>query len=102
MSLPFQFATYYIIAEGSQSFLGAFWLGNLLLPFIPTVTPAQGAHTTLFAATSNKVQFDKRKYAGTYLLPFGEVTEPSKEAKDPVAARELWETSERVVKEMLQ
>ncbi|KAG9037158.1 hypothetical protein FRB95_006712 [Tulasnella sp. JGI-2019a] len=61
------------------------------------LTPAEGASASLFAATSLEVSADKRKYAGAYLMPFGRLVEPSKDAKDEIAARDLWETSERAV-----
>ncbi|KAG8880921.1 hypothetical protein FRB98_004681 [Tulasnella sp. 332] len=63
------------------------------------MTPAQGSYTTLFAATSPKAR-DRRTYGGAYLVPYGKIAEPSKVAKDPVAARDLWETSERVAAAM--
>ncbi|KAG8865613.1 hypothetical protein FRB98_005382 [Tulasnella sp. 332] len=66
------------------------------------LTPAQGAYTTLFAATSPKISDDAdwRRYAGAYLTPFAVITEPLKEANDPVAARDMWETTERVISQM--
>lgn len=51
----------------------------------------------VFAATSAAVRVDKRKYAGAYLSPSGAITAPRDRAKDLVAARDLWESSERVV-----
>ncbi|KAG8878540.1 hypothetical protein FRB97_002409 [Tulasnella sp. 331] len=74
---------------GTVVFYMAKLTGNLLIP-------AEGAYTSLFAATSPQVSADKRKYGGAYLVPFGAIKEPSREAKDEVAALDLWETSERV------
>ncbi|KAG8869584.1 hypothetical protein FRB97_000999 [Tulasnella sp. 331] len=67
------------------------------------ITPAQGAYTTLFAATSLVVvssDESKGKYAASYLVPFGLVAQPTAAARDPDAARDLWATSERVVEAM--
>lgn len=66
------------------------------------VTPFQGAFTSLFAATSAEVAAAREKYKGKYLVPFGKVEITTKAARDPVIARTLWETSERVVRDVLQ
>ncbi len=71
-----------------------------MLAFVFSMTPGQGAYTSLFAATSPLVHKEKRKYAGGYLIPYGELQEPSEETNDPVAARDLWESSDRIVKEL--
>lgn len=74
----------------------------ILLPVVKlgAYPPNEGAYTSLFAATSTVIKADKRRYAGAYLTPFGAIAQPSKEARDPVAARNLWETTERVVSEL--
>lgn len=89
-----------IFPEGSAANLKDFWLiGPLLFNLMSWFgsSPSQGAYTTLFAATSAVVAADKRKYAGVYLMPYDVITQASPEATDPLAARDLWETSERVV-----
>ncbi|KAG8864655.1 hypothetical protein FRB96_005160 [Tulasnella sp. 330] len=79
--------------------LGRFlnWVFHLLSWYL---SPQEGAFNSLFAATSPVVRAKKSTYAGAYLNPFGVLKEPSPEAKDPVAARDLWETSERTISEM--
>lgn len=64
------------------------------------ITPAEGAYNSLFAATSLTVRDDKKLYAGAYLTFVGVISKPSQAASDPLAARDLWETSEKVIKEM--
>ncbi|KAG8883319.1 hypothetical protein FRB98_003165, partial [Tulasnella sp. 332] len=83
-----------------QSMRTSSTMGYILYSIVKTlglfVTPAQGAYTSLFAATSPQIHSDKRKYAGVYLVPNGVLAEPSKEARDPVAAQDSWATSEMV------
>lgn len=86
-------------SEGYNTTLPS-WLLYLTSPF--TVTSLQGAFTSLFAATSANVAAAREKYKGKLLVPYGEVTPLTKEARDPVLAKTLWETSERVVREALQ
>ncbi|KAG8997606.1 hypothetical protein FRB93_014064 [Tulasnella sp. JGI-2019a] len=80
------------------------WTGYLMYHLFKLtgqlLTPTQGAYTTLFAATSLVVAANRRKFAGAYLMPFGVLAEPSEVAKDPVAAQDLWETSEKIVDAM--
>lgn len=76
------------------------WLVWLTYPF--AVTSLQGAFTSLFAATSAEVAANRKKYKGAYLVPYGEMSAVTKEASDPVLAKTLWETSERVVRDALQ
>lgn len=77
------------------------WIGYLIYNLLKLtgklLTPAQGAYTVLFAATSPRARDRiRKKYGGAYLEPYGVLDEPSKEVSDPVATRDLWETSERV------
>ncbi|KAG8997604.1 hypothetical protein FRB94_003311 [Tulasnella sp. JGI-2019a] len=87
----------------AQKMPASSWLGYVLFHLTrlsgQLLTPAQGAYTTLFAATSPGVQ-DRKKYGGAYLVPYGGIAEPTAAAKDPVAARDLWVTSESLVAAM--
>ena len=65
------------------------------------VAPAQGAWTQLFAATSPEVREKRGAYKGAYLMPVKKVTVPSGDGTDMGKARQLWETSERLVAEKL-
>ncbi|EIM89867.1 NAD-P-binding protein [Stereum hirsutum FP-91666 SS1] len=76
------------------------WFLFLVSPF--AVSPSYGAFTSLFAATSAEVAAAKEKYKGAFLMPYGKVTKVTKEARDPVLAKTLWETSERVIRDALQ
>lgn len=76
------------------------WIVRLIYPF--SITSLQGAYTSLFAATSAEVAAVREKYKGAYLVSYGEVAAVTKEARDTALAKTLWETSETVVREVLQ
>jgi len=57
----------------------------------------KGAHTSLFAATSETVARDSESYKGKYLGPFGQVQASSETASDMGLAKRLWETTERIL-----
>ncbi|KAF8574273.1 NAD-P-binding protein [Ramaria rubella] len=61
------------------------------------LNPEKGAHTSLFAATSPAVRESLNAYKGKYLVPFGEVQEPSQTAQDPQLAKRLWDTTEKIL-----
>ncbi|KAA1471872.1 NAD-P-binding protein [Dentipellis sp. KUC8613] len=66
------------------------------------MTPLQGAMTSLFAATSAQVAAERDKYKGKYLVPYGQIAGPATSAsKDPLIAKTLWETTERITAELL-
>jgi len=92
-----------IATEGTEKSLSSWLIGRwLVTPIVALIglTIPQGGWTSVFAATAPVVRAEKAKYAGAYLLPFGVLANPSKEAQDPVAARDLWETSERLCSKM--
>lgn len=62
----------------------------------------EGAITSLFAATSPQVWASRNSYGGAYLIPFGMVETPSENGQNAELAEELWKTSERVVKFVLE
>lgn len=78
-----------------KSYFFSNWIMSPVISLI-ALTPPEGAHTTLFAATSGAIAADKRKYAGQYLTPFGVITEPPEHCRDMVAAHDLWDTTERL------
>jgi len=82
---------------GSINFVGP----NNLSKLDESLNPVDGALTPLFAATNNIVWVEKEKYGGAYLMPFGVIEEPSENARNPELARQLWLTSEQVVKNVL-
>jgi hypothetical protein len=64
------------------------------------VSPEVGAYNTCFAAASPLVRQHPEQYKGAYLVPVGVIEEPEKNAKRNDLALELWETSERVLKDI--
>lgn len=65
------------------------------------MTPMEGATTTLFAATNPKVWTEKQAFGGAYLMPPGKIEEPVGNGSNDGLAKELWDTSERVVNDVL-
>ncbi|KAG9094305.1 hypothetical protein FS749_012741 [Ceratobasidium sp. UAMH 11750] len=59
--------------------------------------PAEGALTSIFAATNPVVRAEPEKYKGKYLTPVGKVTAPSELAQDVELSKRLWDLSERMV-----
>lgn len=70
------------------------------MKYLVCLTPEQGAYTSLFAATSPTVKEHKAQYAGAYLVPFGTISKPSAECEDLQAAKDCWETTDKVVKQL--
>ncbi|KAF4615740.1 hypothetical protein D9613_012461 [Agrocybe pediades] len=75
------------------------WLTTRLSAWMST-TPKEGAYTSLFAAAHPEVKQNREKYNGVYLVPVGKVGKISENAQDERLARELWETTERKMKEL--
>ncbi|KAG8991450.1 hypothetical protein FRB94_005323 [Tulasnella sp. JGI-2019a] len=87
-----------IAAMGMGPILGriAMAISNLFF-----VSPYKGAWNTLFAATSARVRANRAELAGAYLVPVGIIKVPKMGDGDfVVAARDLWETSQRAVAAM--
>ena len=61
------------------------------------LTVQKGAHTPLFAATSETITRSPKIFKGAYLVPFGDIHEPSETASDMALAKRLWEATERVI-----
>ncbi|KAJ3777371.1 short-chain dehydrogenase [Lentinula raphanica] len=72
-------------------------------------TPLQGALAPLFAAAAAEVWTEKEegseklKWAGAYVMPYGipSPVDESEAAKDPKLAKELWETTSRILAEQV-
>jgi len=63
--------------------------------------PTRGAFTSVFAAAAPAVREETGRYKATYLLPPGRIgAPPHPDARNPVLARELWDTTERLLREM--
>lgn len=63
------------------------------------VSPDVGALNSCFAAASAEVAKNKEMYQGAYLHPIGKVKEISKIAANESLQDELWESSEKILKE---
>ncbi|KAM5539668.1 hypothetical protein V8D89_006777 [Ganoderma adspersum] len=60
---------------------------------------ADGARTPVFAATSPLMATRRDEYKGAYVVPFGRVgTPPHPQAEDAELARELWDTTEGIIR----
>ncbi|KAI0073654.1 NAD-P-binding protein [Panus rudis PR-1116 ss-1] len=64
------------------------------------VSPDKGAYTPVFAAAASQVRQQAEKYKGAYLMPPGKVVAASKPADSEELAKELWDTSESLLKEI--
>ena len=63
--------------------------------------PTRGAHTSVFAAASPTVRMQAERYRGAYLQPPGRMGKPPHpDARSALLARELWDTTERLLHEM--
>ncbi|KAJ7023608.1 NAD-P-binding protein [Mycena alexandri] len=82
---------------GSVPFLGPF-LKRVVVPLVFGTWDA-GGKAVAFAAASKDVVARRSKYKGAY-LSVSSLTEPSKQAQDPKLQNELYETTEKVVREM--
>lgn len=67
------------------------------IKFLPV---KHGGITPAFAAASVEVKADREKYEGAYLVPYGKIEKGSKEAEDPDLAKELYNTTERILSEI--
>lgn len=64
------------------------------------VTPEVGAYNSCFAAASPLIRQHPEKYKAIYLVPVGVIQAPGKNAQRDDLARDLWETTENVLKDL--
>ncbi|CAG8698361.1 14826_t:CDS:2 [Dentiscutata erythropus] len=64
-----------------------------------SISPEDGAITTLYCATSKEIE--EKNYRGKYFVPFGVVGEKSSYAEDEDLAKRLWEFTENLINEKL-
>ena len=93
-----------VYTEGLQStFPGIFpgILQKLVAVFIKytSLSPAEGAYNSTFAAASPLVRQEKEKYNGAYLVPGQKIAKLTGLALDDQLAKDLWELQERILKE---
>ncbi|KAG4440133.1 hypothetical protein IFR05_004391 [Cadophora sp. M221] len=65
-------------------------------------TPLPGAQAALVAATSPEVKAREEKYKGAYLSPGGKLQLASETGRDEKLAKQLWDLTEKTVKEILK
>lgn len=75
------------------------WLAAVVFALFFAV-PEVGAYTSCFAAGAEEVRDDPAKYKGAFLEPVGVVTQPSEVARRDELAKELWETTERILEDV--
>jgi hypothetical protein len=63
------------------------------------ISPHDGGYTPAWAAASRQVSEERDKYKGKYLVPYGVLEDASQDARREDLAKELWDTTERVLKE---
>ena len=63
------------------------------------ISPHDGGYTPAWAAASRKVFEERDNYKGKYLVPYGIIEDASEDAKREDLAKELWGTTERILKE---
>lgn len=61
------------------------------------MTADVGSYTTVFAAAAKEVVADKAKWKGAYMQPIARFGKSSKMATSEELAKELWETTERIL-----
>lgn len=82
---------------------GMSWFLSLIIWFLTWLTfasPRDGAMNSAYAAASPEVKANARKFKGVHLLPVGRVTRASSYARDDRLAKELYETSKDIMKEL--
>jgi hypothetical protein len=87
--------------EGNVKLFRSLTLGRLInwgfsLFFI---SPHDGGYTPAWAASSRKVFEERNDYKGKYLVPYGIIEDASEDARREGLAKELWDTTERILKE---
>ncbi|KAF2798650.1 short-chain dehydrogenase [Melanomma pulvis-pyrius CBS 109.77] len=84
--------------NGAAAFLG----GRDTEIFKQSISPADGGITPLFAAAHPEPREQVERYKGGFVMPWGGLKEPSALARDERNAKQLWETSERVLEGVLK
>lgn len=76
------------------------WFLQPLIPWVG-ITTADGALSSLFAATSERPRREFDKYNGSFVNPGNGFVQRKPQAEDPQLARDLWELTERIVNDAL-
>ena len=88
------------VTEGNVKLFTSLTLGSVInwgfsLFFI---SPHDGGYTPAWAAASRQVFEERDKYKGKYLVPYGVLEEASEDARREDLAKDLWDTTETVLK----
>ncbi|CAL1696221.1 unnamed protein product [Somion occarium] len=62
--------------------------------------PEEGSFTTLYAAASPAVRQNPAAYRAKYIAPITKVVEPSTQARNPNLAKTLWNSTEKILKDV--
>ncbi|KAF5546519.1 light induced alcohol dehydrogenase Bli-4 [Fusarium mexicanum] len=81
-----------VATNGAAGYLG----GRDNDVFRSNLSPFEGAITPLFAAAHPEPARHRDKYAGSFIMPFGGLKEPTEDANNAELAKQLWTTSEKV------
>ncbi|KZT04392.1 NAD-P-binding protein [Laetiporus sulphureus 93-53] len=90
--------------EGVQKY--AHSVGPILSPIYSVIAstfferPEVGGYAPAFAAVAPVVRAEPRTYRGAYIVPPGMVGKPSRLAESPELAKELWETTEGILRDL--
>jgi len=95
-------ASHHVASAIDQGLDGAGrFLGRDSEQFKSNLSPFEGAITPLWAAAHPEPTEDRTKYAGAFVYPWGGLKEPTVQAQNAELAKELWETSEKVLDKIL-
>ncbi|CCM06670.1 uncharacterized protein FIBRA_08955 [Fibroporia radiculosa] len=90
--------------EGVQNY--AHSVGPIIAPIYSFIAstllgrPSRGAYVPVFAAVAPVVRAESQKYRGAYIKPPGQLGSCSKRGRDPELAKELWDTTEKVLSDI--
>ena len=87
--------------EGNVKLFTSLAFGALINFFFSLffITPFEGGYTPAWASASRKIEENPEMYKGKYLVPFGDIEDPSEDAKKLNLAGELWQTTEKALKD---
>jgi len=85
------------IALGSFNVIVRLLIRTLTSFFASTT---KGSYTSVFAAASPEVKEKAEQYKGAYLLPVAKIGKLSEDGEKEELAKELWETTERILAEV--
>ncbi|EPQ51744.1 NAD P-binding protein [Gloeophyllum trabeum ATCC 11539] len=89
----------HVLSERNMTRVSAWPLGSYIvgLSALANDTPFFGAYTSVFAAASPIVRDEAGKWEGGYVVPYGRLEECGPEGAREDLARELWETTEKIL-----